>query len=178
MANICEYKVIVKGKKNACYAFYGSMSSLNNKLIIEEEGTDEEYLMKFQGDCKWSVDAYCEPWDGEFPVLLPEDFSDACSKAEDDYWYKTVRDRSKMFEVEVWCNSADVDFPVQEYFEHYINGENAGGICPEELKVIEATDDGYLRCISCGDVFPEEECIEIDEGIVYCKPCYKELHNI
>lgn len=178
MANICKYKVIVKGKKNACYAFYGSMSSLDNKDIVDEEGTNENYTLRFEGDCKWSVDSYCEPWDGEYPVELPEDAEDALYEAEDKYWYKTVRDRSRMFAVEVLCCSADVDYPVQEYFEHYICGNDAGGECPDELKVLDEPDDGFIRCIVCGDIFPAEECIEIDEGIAYCKPCYADEHGM
>lgn len=177
MANICKYKVIVKGRKNACYAFMGSMSTLDNKWVEEESGSDDDYTLRFEGDCKWSVDSYCQPWEGECPVELPEDAEDAQYEAEEKYWYKTVRDRSRMFAVEVLCNSADVDYPVQEYFEHYISGEDVGGDCPEELKVLDDPEEGYLRCISCGDDFPVEECIEIDEGIAYCRDCYREMHG-
>ncbi len=177
MANICEYKVIEKGKKNACYAFFGSMSVLDNKWVTDESGSNEEFTLRFQGDCKWSVDSYCEPWEGECPVQLPEDAEEAQYEAEEKYWYKTVKDRSRMFGVEVWCNSADVDFPVQEYFEHYISGEDAGGECPEELKVLEDPEEGYARCIACGDEFPEEVCTELDEGIVFCPHCYEEEYG-
>ena len=177
MANICKYKGIVKGRKNACYAYFGSMSCLDDKWIIEEEGTDEQFTMRFEGDCKWSVDAYCEPWDGECPVQLPEDAEEAREEAEDKYWYKNLRDRSRMFGVEIMCCHADVDFPVQEYYEHYINGEDAGGERPEELKVIEDPEEGFVRCIACGDEFPEEECTEIDEGIVFCPRCYEEEYR-
>ena len=148
MANICEYKVIVKGRKNACYAFFGSMSCLDDKQILEETGTAEQCTIRFEGNCKWSVDSYCTPWDGAFPVLLPEDADAALSEGEEKYWYNTVQDRSRMFEVEVWCNSADIDDydPEEgpcEIFEHYIHGEYAGGICPVELRIQgeEAADD-------------------------------------
>ena len=140
MANYCDYKVIVKGKKNACYAFFGSMSCLEDKWIKEEDGTDDAYEIYFEGNCKWSVDAYCTPWTGECPVSLPEDADEAMDVAEEKYWYKTVRDRSKMFEVEVWCNSADVDDydpdeGPDEIFEHYVNGMNVGGECPDKLRI-------------------------------------------
>ena len=140
MANVCEYKVIVKGKKNACYAFFGSMSCMGDKQILEESGTDEMCTIRFEGDCKWSVDSYCSPWDGGFPVVLPEDAEEAMAEAEDKYWYNTVQERSKMFEVEVWCNSADTeDYDPNkgpfEIFEHYINGTNVGGECPEVLQI-------------------------------------------
>ena len=48
MANICSYKVLVKGRKNGCYAFYGSMQTLDGKSIIDETGTDEDYKLRFE----------------------------------------------------------------------------------------------------------------------------------
>lgn len=140
MANICEYKVIVKGRRNACYAFFGSMSCMDYKEITEEKGTEEQCILRFEGNCKWSVDSYCGPWDGVVPVPLLEDPEAALTEAEEKYWYKTVRDRSRMFQVEVWCNSADIeDYDPEEgpyeIFEHYISGEYAGGNCPEELRI-------------------------------------------
>lgn len=140
MANICEYKVIVKGRKNACYAFFGSMSCLDDKWIAEETGTQEQCTIRLEGNCKWAVDAYCRPWEGETPVVLPEDAENAMTEGENKYWYYTVRDRSRMFGVEVWCNSADIedydpDLGPCEVFEHYICGENAGGFCPEALRI-------------------------------------------
>ena len=67
-ANYCDYKVIVKGRRNACYAFFGSMSCLDDKSIVEATGTDAACTLRFAGSCKWSVDAYCAPWDGPRPV--------------------------------------------------------------------------------------------------------------
>ena len=64
MANICSYKVLVKGRKNGCYAFYGSMQTLDGKSIIDETGTDEDYELRFEGgvyddtaseECKRSI---------------------------------------------------------------------------------------------------------------------------
>jgi hypothetical protein len=148
VANCCSYKVIVKGKKNACYAFFGSMPCMDGKQISREFGTDENYTVKFNGGCKWSVDAYCTPWQGNFPVKLPEDAKEACNEAWEKYRDKSVQERSKMFEVEVMCNSADIDdydpeFGLGELYEHYINGEDVGGECPDDL-VIEFIDDEAL----------------------------------
>lgn len=149
MANCCAYKVIVKGRKNACYAFFGSMSAMDYKDISLEEGTDECCILHFDGNCKWHVDCYCKPWLGDTPVALPEDAEDAYQKAEEDYWYHTVQDRSRMFAVEVWCNSADIEDYVDkpnEIFEHYICGVPAGGVCPDELRIgadAEEAGDGF-----------------------------------
>lgn len=149
MANICSYKAIVKGKKNACYAFIGSMPSLEGIAIISEEESEEICTVQFEGDCKWAVDAYCDkPWAGSFPVTIPEAVDAALEDGELKYMYHTVKERSKMFEVEVWCNSADIeDYDEEvgpiEIYEHYINGELVEGECPEELH-IEVNDGEYI----------------------------------
>ena len=177
MANICEYRVIVKGRKNACYAFFGSMSCCEEKIIDDESGSNEDFAMRFHGWCKWDVDCYCTPWEGEFPVTLPEDFEKARDEAEEQYWYNTVKERSKMFDVEVWCNSADIDDPMFDYFEHYKNGEKLGGTCPNEIDGIVAgiLGEGVRNCASCGQTLPEEEMIEFDESIWYCNECYNTI---
>lgn len=138
MANRCEYKVIVKGKKNACYAYYGSMRVLENKWITGEEGPEQAYTLRFEGDCKWSVDYECNPWNGETPVALPDDPQEAQREAEGKFWSITVQDRSRMFGVEVWCNSADVEYDPdepEECFEHYICGVYQACECPDELRI-------------------------------------------
>jgi len=139
MANSCEYHVIVKGKRNNCYAFYGSMSALDYKEIDWEEGTDNNYEMKFSGNCKWSVDSYCsDKYEGPFPAFIPEDYLEAEDYAEDHYWYNTVELRSKMFDVEVKCNSADIEYDpenIENYYEHWKSGEKLGGKCPDELYI-------------------------------------------
>ena len=139
MANYCEYKVTVKGRKNACYAFFGSMSMADDPRTISETGDENNFTLQFEGTCKWDVDSYCTPWEGEVPVQIPEGATAAYLYAV-DYQYKTVRDRSRMFQVEVWCNSADIDGynpkkGPQETFEHYINGKAIRVECPEELRI-------------------------------------------
>ena len=153
MANLCSYKVKVKGPRNACYAFFGSMSAADDKSIISEDGTEAETILIFEGNCKCGVDSYCRPWQGTFPAMIPDNAEDAMSEAEEKYWYYTVQERSKMFNVEVWCNSGDfedlgdieemlaeqglsfkdIDFSIFCY-EHYINGEEYYDDCPDEIK--------------------------------------------
>ena len=134
MANTCGYKVIVKGKKNACYAFFGSMPYFDEKIINSESGTEEEYTLKFQGYCDWDVDSNCGPWNGGFPVILPENYLEAEQEAENKYEDIIVQERSKMFEVEVWCNSMDLDDPEFYTYEHYISGKPILDLCPDELE--------------------------------------------
>lgn len=134
MANICKYRVIVKGKKNACYAFFGSMSG-GDKEVLKEFGTNDQYTLLFDGECKWSVDSYCnKKWKGEFPVLLPEGADEAYRMAGENYLCYKVQDRSKMFNVEVFCNSADED--CFREFLHYVSGKKSKVDIPDELNLL------------------------------------------
>ena len=168
MANICEYKVIVKGKKNACYAFYGSMSAFD-KWVVSEEGTDDNFILKFEGNCKWYVDCYCNPYSGNKPVILPEDSEEAYNLAEEKFWYHTVQERSEMFSVEVLCNSADVDDYLGDTFEHYISGKKIYDNCPKELNIIDIAE-GEAMCCNCYIALPLEELTEY-KGELYCPDC-------
>lgn len=146
MANICRYKGEVRGKKNACYAFYGSMSVLDENDIIFEEGTDNDYKLRFDGTCKWSVDAYCKPYKGEKPVELPENYEEAYDFACPDLWYNTIQERSEMFQVEVFICSNDIDdyYEAAEVREHYINGEKVYSEEEDEMfKMLHVTDSWY-----------------------------------
>ena len=145
MANICKYKVIVRGKKNACYAFFGSMSCMDYKEILRESGDNENCEVMFEGTCKWAVDMYCNPFSGEKPVQLPEDPDEAYKEAENNYWYNTVQERSEMFQVEVLCNSIDIDEfnPDWNIWEHYISGKpvyDDDDEMPEELEIADSWD--------------------------------------
>ena len=150
MANICKYKVIVKGKKDACYALYWSMSVMDGISIEDEGGSDDDYMIRFEGNCKWTVDAYCKPWDGSFDVDIPATLEDALK-----YRGITVQERSRLFKVEVLCNSADMVEEDYELYEHYISGDRiSSGGCPEELKVLDGLaglDDLLEVSIKCDD---------------------------
>lgn len=140
MANICMYKGIVKGKKNACYAFLGSMPVMCEQYIYEEKGTEDSFTIYFGGDCKWYVDCSRKTWRGQFPVALPKDSEKAFEKGEKKYSHITMQDRSKMFECEVWCNYADIDDydppkGLDQIFVHYKQGEIINGRCPTKLKL-------------------------------------------
>ena len=60
---------------------------------------------------------------------------------EENFWSCTLRECSKLFGVEVWCCSADIenvcydDFEPTEYYEHYANGEEADGEPPAFLSI-------------------------------------------
>ena len=81
MANFCEFKFEIRGKKNACYAFLGS-TSCDDYSIDHESGTEDNYVIQYSGSCKYSPDAYCKDWEGETPVVIPENAKEAYEKAD------------------------------------------------------------------------------------------------
>ncbi len=161
MANVCEFHMIVKGKKNACYAFYEGQNNYE-KWIEEEDGTDEEYTMQFFGTCKWSVDQYCGDYSGECPVELPDDLDEAIEFVQEmEVWDYNVESRSRMFSVEVMCNSRDAEGdPEHAYYQHYKNGKPVKSRIPSELEFEGTEEVDYL---TAGDAGFDEESMQFEE---------------
>lgn len=178
MANICEYRVIVKGKKNACYALYGSMPVMDGICIVNEYGTNEDYTIHFVGSCAWYVDHHVDGiWLGKEIVTLPEDSQEARAEAV-KYARYSLLDRTKIFGVEVFCNSVDIDgAPNSPQFVHYVNGEWGTGICPEEIEIDRGISDGYEVCPSCGIELPIGEMCDDGSGQYFCTDCYEEIYG-
>lgn len=164
MSSRCNYVIIVKGKKNACYAFMGSQNAWERK-ILSKTGTEDDYTLRFAGSCNYYLDGGCEPWKENNLPVLPADYQQAYDKAE-KYIAYDIQSRSKMFNVEVLKNELDIDSAL-EYgedpdqlemelvysgvvgnLEHYINGESVAmseDECPDELLVFESFDFDSLR---------------------------------
>ena len=141
MANICEYHILVKGKKNACYALYGSINAYEEKWIKEESGTQDDYEIVFSGSCKWDIDAYTHS-DNSGMVEIPEDPSDAAEFGERVASDINLQDKSRIFHVEIWCNSCDIDEP-ELFSYHYKDGEfieTPYKDMPEEIEMDEYAD--------------------------------------
>lgn len=130
MANYCYYKGIVRGKRNACHAFFGSMPAYDDKRIEEKNGSDSLYTLRFEGNCKWLLSR--QPWNGDAPVELPKDETEAERYGEDNCWDISIQDCSKMFNVEVWCNSY-CEGDEYSTFEHYVNGNSVESKCPFDI---------------------------------------------
>ena len=82
MANICLYKIRVKGTKAACYALVNMMPLYSwEKEYMDEEGPDDGYSLLFSGACKWGVDCYTSwdkaltaPYTAEQVEVLPDNW--------------------------------------------------------------------------------------------------------
>jgi hypothetical protein len=130
MANICEYRLRIKGKKENCYHFLNSMSVYSNCETFKEEGTDDSFIIEAIGDCKWDVYAYIKKVPAKF------NFEEALKRAlEGDYsafFNLPLKDKSKMFDIEVqisWTDVEDIELDARtnnllKYsYEHWNKGE-------------------------------------------------------
>lgn len=191
MANICWYQIRVRAKKENAYMFYYTTPEYNNKEIITEMGDKDDYTIIYKGDCKWSLNSYCQEKENiekiDVSNFIKEDFS--LSNDVSVYWYHTLKNKSKMFECEIEVFSEYEDYCVRDNsgdiptFEHYKNGEIIEKInlpynemknkleilfeIPNIIHEYEEIDDGL-------DIFDwlygdcendEEDVIEQDENI-------------
>lgn len=153
-----EYKIMVKGLRNACYAFMGSTKSIDEPKIISEIVNDKETIIVFYVKNHFPIDMYCKDFTGDDPIALPDDKDIAFQEAKSKYWHYTLRERSEMFNVEVWCNGGstevcdnaiadalyDGDITVEDLkdytfdpyiYEHYVCGVAIYDECPDKVRI-------------------------------------------
>ena len=123
MANTCNYEIHVRGTKKAALALYSMIPAYDEKYISDEYETDEGYVVKIEGDCKWSLDSYCEE-KPDVQINL-DNFTEDEIRDEDrwtDHWYMTLRQKSEVLDVEIqaYSWSRESEF---ECFEHYRKGK-------------------------------------------------------
>lgn len=137
MANICLYKIKVKGTKKACYALVNMMPLYSyEKIYISAEGTDEDFTLVFSGDCKWGINYRTVPMENPMPLTEEE-----IGKIEDgQYWGVKLRDKSILLHCEIFCNSKDIDDVSYSVYEHYDKGKVINDECPKELHIKRGRD--------------------------------------
>ncbi len=137
MANICLYKIKVKGTKQACYALVNMMPLYSyEKIYLSEEGTDADFTLVFSGDCKWSVDSYTMPLENPVPFTEEE-----LNRVEDgSYWGMPLQQKSILLNCEIFCNSKDIDASSYAQYEHYDKGRVIHDECPKELHIKRGRD--------------------------------------
>ena len=142
-----EYKIMVKGPRNACYAFMGSTKSIEEPKIISETVNDKETILVFYVKNHFPIDMYCKDFTDNKPVALPDDKDVAFQEAKNKYWHYVLRERSEMFNVEVWCNGGST-----EVCDNAITGALYDGeITVEDLK--DYIFDPYIyEHYNCGNV--------------------------
>lgn len=131
MGNTCLYKILVKGKKKACYKLI-EMIPNSNKVIIKEEGVDDNFELIFSGECEWSVDAYTND------KLKPKPYTDEeIEEIEEGWcWNIPLKGKSTILNCEIFCSSKDLDDQYSSIdFVHYNKGKKINDKCPEEILI-------------------------------------------
>lgn len=114
MANICYYEIHARGpKRNVLDLGCMIPDYSGDKEILYANGTEDDYLLWFKGDCKWELDAYC----GENPNVTYEpdedddiDDDDLKSYFEnffDKEMYIPMRQKSEILQIEIFALSVD-----------------------------------------------------------------------
>ena len=153
-----EYKIMVKGLRNACYAFMGSTKAIDEPKIIYETVDDKETIIVFYVKNHFPIDMYCKNFTGDKPITFPNYKYVAFQESKSKYFHYTVQERSTMFNVEVWwnggstevCDNAiagalyDGDIKLEDLkdyifdpyiYEHYNCGNVIYDTCPDEVKI-------------------------------------------
>ena len=146
MANICLYKIKVKGTKASCYALVNMMPLYSwEKEYLSADGTEEDYTLVFSGACKWSVSAYTK----KQKDLVPYTPEEIASIQDGDGWDICLEDKSLLLGCEIFCNSKDIDDYCYADYEHYKNGQQIFDECPKELHIKRGRDydQDYEDCI-------------------------------
>ncbi len=152
MANICVYKVKVKGKKNHCYAMLGVLPKSDENEILREEGSDENYTLVFRNNCKWSLTYHqYKEFDGTKFNDIPDDPYEAMAKF-DGIWEYSMAALSKMLDVNIWYNSGDIDDWRRLECGHCKNGIELSNYFPDELMIEEMSS-----CYEESDYTEEEK---------------------
>ncbi|MBR4026089.1 MAG: hypothetical protein IKJ01_00840 [Lachnospiraceae bacterium] len=137
MANICLYKIKVKGTQTACHKLVHMMPLYSwEKEELYSEGTESDFTLIFLGACKWSVDCYTEKVKDIKPFTEEE-----LNKIEDgDGWNYTLQDKSILLNCEIFCNSKDIDDCCYASYVHYNKGKQIFDECPKELHIKRGRD--------------------------------------
>ncbi len=130
MANICYYKIKVKGSRKSCYKLIDMMPVYSGEIvIIDELGSDKDYSLIFEGSCKNEIDAYTKKHKNISSLS-----KDKINNIKDgDYLDYPLSEKSLLLKVEILCNTLSED-GFNKYF-HYNKGNSIKDKCPDELEI-------------------------------------------
>ena len=175
MANICNYEIHAKGNKKAVLFFYTTLQTLDYKQITHKEGNDDEYILWIKGNCKWSLDYFCE--EKKNVVIQLNEFDEDTILDERigfDYWYLTMRQKSEILNIEILAHSWS-DESQYDQFDHYKDGnllsskyEEYSNYYPWDKSEF-STYEAFCKAYNINPIqISENLWYEDDEDIFYC----------
>ena len=134
MANYCDYEIHVRGKKMDALMMYAILPAYDGKTIINEKGSDSDYIVWIKGNCKWSLNHRTE--EDPNASINANDYSEDEIRNADcgiPFWSLPIEQKAKLLDVEMLISST---FEGEDYglFEHYKSGELVNS---EEFEVEE-----------------------------------------
>ena len=152
MANICEHLILAKGTKKAALMAFASTSKIDDfDCICKEFGTDDEYVVWYQGACKWSLDAYSKE-SNNVEIDLSKLSEDDLRNGEGyDFWDFTMRQRSEVLGLGLFAHpwSAESEFGT---YERWKDGRVVFGAKKKDFEMLKAAE-GIVMEDGLGDDF-------------------------
>lgn len=107
MANVCSYHMLVHGAEKDCFKLlhYG-MRQCYEIAVTHQYGTEEDYWMRIDGECRWSVTS----------SFIDDSFDDGSFNS------KTLQEKSELLNLEIEVVGYDISEPDWLDHYHYKNG--------------------------------------------------------
>lgn len=159
MANFCEYHVIIRGKKNNCYAFAGALPLLEAPVFEREVDYGDYFEIWISASCKWTVRAYLNEPNDLF-VEVPEDPQEAYVYGVNNLNGVSYTALTKKLDLDVRFAECDIDdyYGVVQY--HFNKGTEEYDWSDEPFLSLDEIKEMYG--LSDEDLFDEYDFEEED----------------
>lgn len=158
MANLADYEIHVRGKKEEAYMLYAATPCADFKQILRADWIDDDFIIHFNGNCKWGLD-YNATDDYNGTIDSGRIDVQNLDEAGQGYWNISLKKKSELLhcEIEAYELMDDTDM-YEESFVHLKNGvviESKQASCdkiewdPEEYPEYEEFCEDF-------DIDPEE----------------------
>lgn len=137
MGMFADYKCIVKGDKNACFALLYSM--LDDTSVEEKKTTEDgDYYILFTGTVINGMNYGCVQRDNISQIDLPDNIEEVREVAQ-NYVNLPMKQKAKLFGVEIQYNCVVTEdwngLEIGDYNHYLKNGDEIYDYCPSELEV-------------------------------------------
>lgn len=146
MANVCTFEMRIRGTKENCYKMVNSDIPCYDAYIADEYGTDSDYMVYVNGECRWSV-------------------RDSMVNTED----KTLAQKAEEFDIELEVVGYDISEP--EWVQHY---HYKGAECLKEYVLIPCFPEYIMDEMDISDEDKEKYTLIEEHGMYVIKEEFQE----